>query len=212
MARFRVEVSIAAPVPVVWARLTDWSAHGRMVPLTSIRVIGAPDQVGSVFVARTGVGPLAFDDSMRIDEFEPPVAPDSDAPAIEDRAPRPARFRVTKTGRVVKGWAEAELWPTAAAGGPAQPDAPAGSGAPDGAPGGSGGSGGPGMSGSPGGSAGVAGSSPGTRLVWTEEIRVVPEFVTRFAGPLVGAVAKAGYGTALRKLGRDIEGEVGSRG
>ncbi|GAA3590891.1 hypothetical protein GCM10022223_01760 [Kineosporia mesophila] len=207
MARFRVEVSIAAPVPVVWARLTDWSAHGRMVPLTSIRVIGAPDQVGSVFVARTGIGPLAFDDSMRIDEFEPPAAQVSGEEVIGEPPVGPARFRVTKTGRVVKGWAEAELWPTAAAGGLARPSGgPAGSGATAGNPGGSAGSG------ESGGPIGAAGSSPGTRLVWTEEIRVVPEFVTRFAGPLVGAVAKAGYGTALRKLGRDIEGEVGIRG
>ncbi len=80
MAQFRVEVPIAAPVELVWQRLTDWPAHAQLAPLTTIRVIGPGDQPGSVFVARTGVGPLAFDDAMEIEEF---VAPRSRAQAAE---------------------------------------------------------------------------------------------------------------------------------
>ncbi|GAB6900924.1 SRPBCC family protein [Kineosporia succinea] len=160
MATFRVEVPIAAPVPLVWARLTDWPAHAQLAPLTRIRVVGSGDVPGSGFVARTGVGPLAFDDPMQIEHFEPPgpVRPQG-------------RFRVRKTGRLLKGWVEAEVRPD---------EVPAGGTGPGG----------------------------GSLLVWTEEIRVVPESLTRFAGPLIGAAARLGYGSALRRLGRDIEGEA----
>jgi hypothetical protein len=184
MARFRVEVPISAPVPVVWARLTDWPAHAQLAPLTTIRVVGSGDRPGSGFVARTGVGPLAFDDPMEIEEFEPPAGNEAGAAA----AGRPAaRFLIRKTGRLMRGWIVAEVWApdssgadgvVRAAAGPADPADPALTG--------------PAW-------AGVS------RLTWTEEIRIPPEPLTRFADPLVGAVARAGYGAALRKLGREIE-------
>ncbi|MBT0770412.1 SRPBCC family protein [Kineosporia sp. J2-2] len=155
MARFRVEVPVAAPVPRVWARLTDWPAHARLAPLTSIRVVGPGDRPGSVFVARTGLGPLAFDDPMRIERFEPPSG-----------ASGTGRFRVGKTGRLLRGWVEAEVRP----------------------------------------------DGQGSLLVWHEELRVPPEALTRFAGPLIGGVAGAAYGAALRRLGREVETEMGGRG
>lgn len=175
MARFRVEVSIGAPVPVVWARLTDWPSHARLAPFTRIEVIGSGDRPGTGFVARTGVGFLAFDDPMELEEFRPPGEQPGGpgAPA--------ARFRVRKTGRVVLGRVEAELWPSPG-------------------PGESVGSGGPDRSGGPG-------RTEGTRLVWDEEIRLAPVRLTRPVEPLLGRIAGFGYRASLRRLARQIEGE-----
>ena len=71
-----------------WNRLTDWPRHGDFVPLTSIRL------TGDGFVARTGIGPLAFDDPMEIVAFEAPTF-----------------CRLEKRGRVVTGWAELRVDP-----------------------------------------------------------------------------------------------------
>ncbi|GAB3245704.1 SRPBCC family protein [Kineosporia babensis] len=165
MAQFRVEVPVAAPVAQVWARLTDWPAHAELAPLTTIRVIGPGNAPGSSFVARTGFGPLAFDDPMEIEEYRPPAATGlADPEGREEGTSAAARFRVRKTGWAVRGWIVAELFS------------------------------GTGSSG-----------RPTTRLVWTEEIRVPPEPLTRWAAPVIAAVAKAGYGAALRKMARQIE-------
>ncbi|MBC7592818.1 MAG: SRPBCC family protein [Kineosporiaceae bacterium] len=72
----------------VWSRLTDWQRHGDSVPLTSIRV------TPTGFVARTGIGRLAFDDPMEIVSWEPPCF-----------------CRLEKRGRVVTGWAELRVIP-----------------------------------------------------------------------------------------------------
>ncbi len=64
----------------VFARLTDWERHGEAVPLTRIR------RTESGFVARTGVGPLGFDDVMDVVAWDPPRS-----------------CRIEKRGRVVKG-------------------------------------------------------------------------------------------------------------
>jgi len=94
MARFTGGVNVAASVDQVWARITDWPAHGRWIPFTTVRLTGdRPDGVGAGFVGRTGFGPISFDDSMRIVEWCPPVAG------------RPGHCRVEKCGRVVLGWA-----------------------------------------------------------------------------------------------------------
>jgi hypothetical protein len=66
-----------------WNRLTDWEKHGRVVPLTTVT------RTGSGFVARTGVGPIAFDDPMEIVEWR-----------------EPSFCRLEKRGRVVVGSAE----------------------------------------------------------------------------------------------------------
>lgn len=74
-----------------WSRLTDWRRHGDFVPLTTIGL------TRSGFVARTGVGPVAFDDPMDIVAFEPP-----------------SFCRLEKRGRVVTGWAELRVTPAGA--------------------------------------------------------------------------------------------------
>jgi hypothetical protein len=66
-----------------WERVTDWPRHAAAVPLTRIR------RTDDGFVARTGLGPLGFDDPMRVVESDPP------------------RYcRLVKQGRVVTGHAE----------------------------------------------------------------------------------------------------------
>lgn len=90
----REPFEIAREVPLsqqeAFARLTDWARHGDVVPLTTMRI------TPTGFIARTGLGPVGFDDEMDVVAWDPP------------------RFcRLEKGGRVVRGWAEISVWPTA---------------------------------------------------------------------------------------------------
>jgi hypothetical protein len=71
-----------------WRRLTDWEQHGRFVPLTRIT------RTDAGFVARTGLGPVGFDDPMDIVDWREPTF-----------------CRLEKRGRVVTGWAELSVQP-----------------------------------------------------------------------------------------------------
>ncbi|MFI1994728.1 SRPBCC family protein [Actinoplanes sp. NPDC020271] len=96
MARFTVAREIAAPATAAWAVLVDWPRHGDWVPLTTVRVLTpSPGGVGAQFVARTGAGPLAFDDPMTVVDWEPPSG--------DDPGDTPGRCAVEKSGRVVRG-------------------------------------------------------------------------------------------------------------
>jgi hypothetical protein len=97
---FCLERTVPLPLDETWRRLTEWPRHGRAVPLTRVRVRTAPPtRTGTVVVARTGLGPLAFDDTMEVTVWEPP----GDG--------TPGRCRLQKRGRVVGGWAEIEVRP-----------------------------------------------------------------------------------------------------
>jgi hypothetical protein len=83
-----------------WRRLTAWERHGRVVPLTRVSVVAvAPGGVGTVFVARSGVGTAAFDDPMEVVVWRPPVGEGS------------GLCRLVKRGSFVTGWAEIEVHP-----------------------------------------------------------------------------------------------------
>lgn len=69
--------------------MTDWDEHARFVPLTTI--IRTPDG----FIARTGLGPLAFDDPMEIVRWQ-----------------EPSLCRLEKRGGVVTGGAELTVEPS----------------------------------------------------------------------------------------------------
>lgn len=101
MAEF--EVSRRSPLTPVeaWTRLTSWERHAEHIPLTTITVADGPDGpgVGTTFVARTGVGPVGFDDPMEVVRWE---APTSEAPG---------RCRVEKHGSVIVGWMELTVSP-----------------------------------------------------------------------------------------------------
>lgn len=78
-----------------WERLTAWPNHAKYVPLTTISVTPAgPSKVGTVFVARTHLGPLSFDDPMEIVEWSPPAGGQA------------GYCRLVKQGKVMLGWAE----------------------------------------------------------------------------------------------------------
>ncbi|WP_299541566.1 SRPBCC family protein [uncultured Streptomyces sp.] len=75
MAVFRIERFTPLPPAEAWRRVTDWERHGAFVPLTSVTVSpGPPVGPGSIVVARTGMGPLGFDDPMEVVRWTPPEA------------------------------------------------------------------------------------------------------------------------------------------
>ncbi|GHC54368.1 SRPBCC family protein [Streptomyces flavofungini] len=98
MAYFRVERTTPLGPAEAWGRLTDWERHGQVVPLTRVTVSGGlPRGTGTVFTARSGVGPLAFDDPMEVTVWQPPSATEG------------GLCRLVKRGAVVRGWAEIEV-------------------------------------------------------------------------------------------------------
>ncbi|MFI5686661.1 SRPBCC family protein [Streptomyces sp. NPDC051636] len=100
MVIFLLERTAPLPVDEAWRRLTEWSRHADAVPLTRVTVVtDPPTRQGTRFVARTGIGPLAFDDPMEVTVWRPP----------QDGEPGLCRLR--KRGRVVLGWAELEVRP-----------------------------------------------------------------------------------------------------
>ncbi|MGC5345512.1 SRPBCC family protein [Streptomyces sp. DT24] len=101
MAVFRIERFTALSVTDAWHRVTDWERHATRVPLTSITVTTAPPtRTGTVFVARTGIGPLGFDDPMEVVRWTPPSVG------------RAGLCRLEKRGRVVRGRASIDVYPT----------------------------------------------------------------------------------------------------
>lgn len=84
MAYVEVERATSLSPEEAFARITDWEAH--RVPLTRIR------RTPKGFIARTGLGPVGFDDPMEVTQFEPPH-----------------RVEIVKLGRIVRGWASIEV-------------------------------------------------------------------------------------------------------
>src|ERR1700735_1886067 len=76
-------IQVRAAPQRVWALAMDWSRQGEWVPATVVR---GGTGVGAQVVARTGVGPAGFTDTMVITEWDPP-----------------RRCVVQHTGRVVRG-------------------------------------------------------------------------------------------------------------
>ncbi|WP_092557018.1 hypothetical protein [Actinoplanes derwentensis] len=106
MAHFTVARSVRAPATITWSTLTDWPRHAGWVPLTTVGVTtDRPDGVGAGFVARTGVGRLAFDDPMTVTVWQPPGG---DAPGD-----RPGRCEVQKRGDFIRGRAWFTVTPLA---------------------------------------------------------------------------------------------------
>ncbi|MGW1777999.1 SRPBCC family protein [Streptomyces sp. NPDC002143] len=100
MVTFRLERTAPLSLDEAWRRLTEWHRHGDVVPLTRVTVLTPPPtRAGTVFVARSGFGPFAFDDRMEVTSWCPPT---------EDE---PGLCRLEKRGRVVLGWAEIEVRP-----------------------------------------------------------------------------------------------------
>ena len=68
--RFTVARDLPLPADVVFRELIDWPGHANWVPLTTVRVEAGDGGPGTVFVATTGIWPLALPDRMRVDELD----------------------------------------------------------------------------------------------------------------------------------------------
>lgn len=104
MATFEVHIDSDLPAPEAWRRLLDLHAHSAVIPLTTLSgdVLEADRLVdGSRFVARTGIGPVAFDDAMVIEAIVPPTVHAAGS------------VRIRKRGKVVRGRIELRVAPTA---------------------------------------------------------------------------------------------------
>lgn len=105
MALFTIERRTSLAPDAAWRRLTAWERHAATVPLTRIAVTTPPPTgLGTVFVARTGVGRAVFEDPMRVAVWQPPGVDGS------------GHCRLEKTGRTVTGWAEIDVRPNRAGG------------------------------------------------------------------------------------------------
>jgi hypothetical protein len=97
---FLLQRTVPLSLDEAWRRLTRWERHGDVVPLTRVSVATPPPTgEGTVVVARSGLGPVAFDDRMEITVWRPPAVGE------------PGLCRLEKRGRVVLGWAEIEVRP-----------------------------------------------------------------------------------------------------
>lgn len=104
MADYVLRVSSRLGARECFAILSDWDAHEAVIPLTRLIHDGTP-RVGQPFVARTGVGPLCFDDSMEVTALQ---APSGDVPGD-----LPGLCEVAKVGRVVGGRVRWKVVPVA---------------------------------------------------------------------------------------------------
>lgn len=102
-ARFRIDLEVALAPEVAWARLWDLERHSEVIPLTRVSADPPAHVLAQAveFRGRTGVGPLVFDDTMRVDQWRPPVD-DEGGHAV-----------VGKTGRLLGGRIVVDVDPVA---------------------------------------------------------------------------------------------------
>lgn len=67
---FRVAQEMPHPAQTVFEALVDWPGHADWVPMTRVEVLQGDGGVGTVFVATTGLGPLALPDRMRVESLD----------------------------------------------------------------------------------------------------------------------------------------------
>jgi hypothetical protein len=105
MAHVRSSLDLAGvDTETAWLLITDWPAHTRWIPLTTVSIdADSPTSsgLGTRFTGRTAVGPVGFDDPMTVTQWQPPAAGEA------------GRCRIVKRGRWLAGWAEIEVLPTA---------------------------------------------------------------------------------------------------
>ena len=101
MPKFVATHDSALSPTTAWERITDWVRHAEFVPFTTISIpTGGPNRVGTVFLARTGIGRFGFDDPMEVVEWSAP------------HDGQPGRCRLVKRGSVMTGWAELVVEPS----------------------------------------------------------------------------------------------------
>ncbi|WP_256793310.1 hypothetical protein [Terrabacter sp. Ter38] len=104
MADFEVHLDSPLPAPEAWRRILDLRAHTAVIPLTTVtgEAMGASELVeGSRFIARTGLGPMGFDDVMVVQSIVRPTTHSAGS------------ARIRKEGKVVRGRIDLLVTPTA---------------------------------------------------------------------------------------------------
>jgi hypothetical protein len=105
MGTFTVHRTVGASAQRTWEVLTDWPRHTGTVPFTRVRAVPGPEGrthgEGSGLVARTGVGPIAYDDRMTVTRWRPPGTGLA------------GRCRLRKEGRLVTGGVDLTVVPVA---------------------------------------------------------------------------------------------------
>lgn len=104
MADFEVHLDPPLPAPEAWRRILDLRAHTAVIPLTTVTgdAMTAGELVdGSRFTARTGLGPMGFDDVMVVEAIVPPTSTSA------------GHARIRKEGNVVRGVIDLRVTPTA---------------------------------------------------------------------------------------------------
>ncbi len=69
--RFSVRQDLPFPAGQVFGALVDWPGHAEWVPLTRVEILEGDGDVGTRFVATTGIGPLALPDRMQVTAMDP---------------------------------------------------------------------------------------------------------------------------------------------
>ena len=102
MTHFEVQIDTWRSPGDAWDRVLDLRLHDLLIPFTRItsgKVPAAELGSGSAFVARTGLGPLGFDDPMVVEEL---VRPSGDSAGLA---------RIRKHGKVIRGSIQLRVTP-----------------------------------------------------------------------------------------------------
>lgn len=70
LVEFQLRREFDCAPATLWQALSDWRSHGEWIPATRVQVLAGDGGVGTRFVARTGIGPIGFDDNMTVTEFD----------------------------------------------------------------------------------------------------------------------------------------------
>jgi uncharacterized protein YndB with AHSA1/START domain len=103
MAALHLTRHTSASPAAVWDVVADFAGYGDWMPMTRMTTDEGAPRVGWGFAGLTGIGPLAFSDSMLVTRWDPPAPVTGQA--------TPAVFRIVKTGRLLGGWAEITITP-----------------------------------------------------------------------------------------------------
>ncbi len=101
VSEFIVRMASRHPPARAWARVWDLDRHTQVIPLTTVTP-DPPDTAlaeGVGFTGRTSLGPLAFDDMMRVTRWRPPTRAEG------------GHAVVVKTGRLLGGRIEVAVAP-----------------------------------------------------------------------------------------------------
>lgn len=101
MSDFVVRLETDLLAEQTWRRLWDLDRQTEALPLTTVRLDPPATALaeGAGFTARTALGPVGFDDTMRVEEWWPPTTDEG------------GRATVVKTGRVIGGRIEVTVHP-----------------------------------------------------------------------------------------------------